>query len=454
MKKHLNTNDPWFQNEIFEELLLLIPLCGALYLTSQIYLQVSWLEMCPTLGIIVGCLGIRLVNRWLGERIAHVFFMVVIMGLFIPSWMIGGGVLNVTRFFSVIFFLLHAVLFPQVRLKYLIALWMSFTLICLGLEYTYPEWVRSTPVSMYSVSQVLLTSTPPPINPSLALREHPQWTALFVEAALVHFIIFLTCGTLLRRTIWAFQKARSDLQEANEVQRDLLRIASHDLRGPVNNLKLGIEALLASASSSSPTLHLGPMLKLQTQHMDFLIRNLSYFRLNHSEQLSPYLEKVVFEDLVNQVVQGWEIQAQKSHIHLVYLTLFEDQLLPHQGHPNALIHTDRMFLKQILDNLVSNALKYSPSESQVKIIVNLKNKDLLVDVSDEGPGIPIEDQTRIFKRFERAGNPDRPKEHSIGLGLWIVTLLAPLIHAQITIIESSEHGSTFRITLKNALLEA
>ena len=203
--------------------------------------------------------------------------------------------------------------------------------------------------------------------------------------------------------------------------------------------------------------HLGPMLKLQTQHMYFLIRNLSYFRLNHSEQLSPFIEEVALEDLVGQVVQGWEIQAQKSQIHLTYLNC--TQML--QSQPQAerqpeaevevQVSTDRMFLKQILDNLISNALKYSPPESQVKITVDTHQDDLLIEVSDQGPGIPHRDQERIFKRFERAGNPDRPREHSIGLGLWIVSLLAPLIHGQVDIVHSSNQGSTFRLTLKEAL---
>ena len=109
-------NDPWFQHEIFEGALILIPLCGVLYLLGQVLIGSSFIELTPTLGIIFGCLAIRAVNRWLGERFAHGFFVIVILGLFIPSWMIGGGVLNPTRFFAAIFFLGHIVLFPHFRL--------------------------------------------------------------------------------------------------------------------------------------------------------------------------------------------------------------------------------------------------------------------------------------------------------------------------------------------------
>lgn len=89
-----------------------------------------------------------------------------------------------------------------------------------------------------------------------------------------------------------------------------------------------------------------------------------------------------------------------------------------------------------------------PTQTQVLVIVKFNNKDILIEVNDEGLWIPLEDQDRIFKRFERAGNPNRPQEHSIGLGLWIISLLAPLIKAEISIVRSSNKGSTFSVTLK------
>ena len=444
MNKKITSNDPWFQHEVFEELLLIIPLCGVLYLVSQLFMEASWLEISPTLGIILGCLGTRWVNRWRGGPFAHGVFIVVILGIFIPSWFIGGGVLNPTRYFSVIFFLLHCVLFPQIRLVYLIVVWMCFTLASLTLEAFYPEWILHT-IDLHNPSQ----------NTQSSLI-YTDLTSVFVQSALVHLIIFVTCGTLLRRTMRAFHKAKSSLQEANQIQRDLLRIVSHDLRGPINNLQLGIEALMAQSLSMTHTdstgsnqggalAHLTPMLKLQTQHMDFLIRNLSYFRLNHSEQLSPFLEETLVEDLIFHVVQGWEIQAKRSNLDLIYCS-------QPVSHRETYIYTDRMFLKQILDNLISNALKYSPPNSQVQVQVQIDQDDLIIDVIDEGTGIPLEDQKRIFERFERAGNPDRPREHSIGLGLWIVSLLTPLIRSHIEILHSSDQGSTFRLTLKEAIL--
>ena len=445
----------WFQREVFEGALSLISWCAVLYLICQWVMNAPWSQVIFTIAVALGCFVIRLISRLAGSRITHICFIVVILGLFIPSWLHGGGSLSATRFFSVIFFALHIVLFPAFKLTYLIMIWMSFTLISLCIEYTYPNWVTGRHIE-----------SPAPL---------PQ----MIEQGVVHFIIFVTCGLLLKHTINAFLRTESRLQEINRTQRDLLRITSHDLRGPVNNLKLGIEAIVttlerqhepqvlvgdlthtqearSSHSAQTPTdamlvdpttqlmKQLAPTLKLQVQHMDFLMRNLSYFRLNHSEKLAPFLESTSAHTLIKQVVEGWRLRSHRGEITL-NLSIPDGQLF---------IFTDRMFLKQILDNLISNALKYSPSPSEVCVTVRHQSSDLIIDVTDQGPGIPLIDQERIFQCFERAGNPDRPREHSIGLGLWIVSLLAPLIHAEVTISASSERGSTFQVMLQDALISS
>lgn len=434
-RKRLKTT-VWFQREVFEGTLLLIPGCAFLYLLCQITMGVPWIQISYTIAIGIGCLIIRMLNRIAGTRVAHISFMAVVLGLFIPSWLNGGGTLSPARNVSIIFFSLHLVLFPTVRLIYLIAIWMSFTSICVSIEYLHPDWVTGRFIEVV-----------PPLP-------------MLLEQFVVHGIVFVSCGLLLRHTINAFLRAESRLQKVNRTQSDLLRITSHDLRGPVNNLQLGIEALIAalqhsddsklqsnqpdSSRDSSRTLilQLAPTLKLQVQHMDFLMRNLSYFRLEHDEKLTPFLESTSGYDLVTQVVEGWRLHSIRNELSL-------DLVIP-KAH--LMMVTDRMFLKQILDNLISNAIKYTSANSQIKIMVSYSDSDLFIDVCDQGTGISLEDQERIFKCFERVGNPERPREHSIGLGLWIVSLLSPLIHGEVSVINSDDSGSIFRLSLWDVLI--
>ena len=424
---HAHVAQEGFQREVFEGALMLIPGCALIYLGCQLVMGSPMIELVPTLGVMIGCLLTRWLARNKSARATHLIFIVVILGLFIPSWITGGGALRPTRAFSVIFFSLHIVLFPTARLRDLIALWMTFTLATLSLEYAHPEMITGRLTSI---------NAPP---------------SILIEQAVVHLIIFLSCGLLLRHTIKMFWRSESKLQEINRAQRDLLRITSHDLRGPVNNLQLGIEALVTvierrvaqEGARHDPIENLikqlAPTMKLQVQHMDFLMRNLSYFRLNHNEHLTPNLEMISARELITQVTQGWQIHAERHQLCLT-LDVPEDTLQ---------IITDRMFFKQIIDNLISNALKHSPPHAEVEVSVRQEDADVIISVADQGSGISPEDQSRIFELFERVGDPHRPREHSIGLGLWIVNLLTPLINAVIEVDSAPEQGSTFRLILRD-----
>ena len=137
--------DDWFEREVFDGALLLIPGCAFLYLSCQSLMGSPWSEQIYTVLVGIGCLGIRALCRVASPRIAHLSFMLVTLGLFIPSWLGAGGMLSPVRYVSVIFFSLHVVLFPGFKLVYIFSIWMLFTLSSLGIEYIHPEWVSGRP---------------------------------------------------------------------------------------------------------------------------------------------------------------------------------------------------------------------------------------------------------------------------------------------------------------------
>jgi signal transduction histidine kinase len=108
---------------------------------------------------------------------------------------------------------------------------------------------------------------------------------------------------------------------------------------------------------------------------------------------------------------------------------------------------DRLALEQILDNLISNAIKYGAGQPiVVSISEDITMGHIVVRVQDHGPGISPECQARIFERFERAV---RPGEHGggFGVGLWIVRQLAEAMGGTVTIFSQPNEGSTFTVTL-------
>ena len=108
---------------------------------------------------------------------------------------------------------------------------------------------------------------------------------------------------------------------------------------------------------------------------------------------------------------------------------------------------DRMRLRQVLINLIGNAVKYTPDEGQVNIWAELRSGSVRVAVQDNGLGISPEDQIHIFERFYRVRRPETDAIEGTGLGLAIVKSLVEAHSGQITVESKLGEGSTFFVSL-------
>ena len=116
-----------------------------------------------------------------------------------------------------------------------------------------------------------------------------------------------------------------------------------------------------------------------------------------------------------------------------------------RGLPTALGDEDRN--RQILTNLVTNALKFAPDDSHVSISVSVEDNALAVSVSDRGVGIPAEDLPRLFERFSRLPNSRQANAKGTGLGLYICKQLVEAQGGRISVESVPSMGSTFRYTV-------
>jgi signal transduction histidine kinase len=107
-----------------------------------------------------------------------------------------------------------------------------------------------------------------------------------------------------------------------------------------------------------------------------------------------------------------------------------------------------VWIERIVSNLVANAVKYSPKPEPVDVDVSTDNGDVVVTVTDHGPGIPLEDQERIFARFERLAAT--ATQTGTGLGLYITRRLARGMGGDVTVCSAPGAGSTFALRLPAA----
>lgn len=108
---------------------------------------------------------------------------------------------------------------------------------------------------------------------------------------------------------------------------------------------------------------------------------------------------------------------------------------------------DRLMLQMAINNLLENAVKYSPADTIIKIKLYPKNHYISLQVADEGTGIPEDEKQKIFRKFYRIGNEDTRKTKGTGLGLYLTRKILQQHRGKITVRDNTPKGSVFEVAL-------
>ena len=232
----------------------------------------------------------------------------------------------------------------------------------------------------------------------------------------------------------------AELQKVNAFKNEILSTVAHDLRNPLGVI-LGRAEMLRSMLDSGPE---AENLLAQIEHITKAARNLSDMV---SDLLSQAMADAMDIEIHKEVVNVAALAAEQCATNQPLAAKKNQKLLlsaPEQL--SASCDADR--LRVAIDNLISNAIKYSPQHSTIRISVSQQAEGVTISVADEGPGLPPEDMARLFGRFQRLSAKPTGGESSTGLGLSIVKRIANL-HGGSVVAESGGPGSgtTFAIRL-------
>jgi signal transduction histidine kinase len=232
------------------------------------------------------------------------------------------------------------------------------------------------------------------------------------------------------------QMRTSQLTEAIKAKDHFMGVAAHDLKAPLSGIEGLVELIKMENKNMSPTEteYLGHI-KYSCKKMQRLI--IDILDVNRIEQGKAMMiwQKVSIMSILEQIQFGFVPQAAKKNID------FQIEAI------DAVMETDPDGLSRILENLVSNAVKFSPAMKKVSLSVRSENHQLKFKVSDEGPGIPQDEQPRLFNKFQRLSNRPTNSEISTGLGLSIVKELVTQLGGEITFTSEVGKGSTFIVSL-------
>jgi signal transduction histidine kinase len=235
------------------------------------------------------------------------------------------------------------------------------------------------------------------------------------------------------------QAQNEQLEKLNAEKNEFLGIAAHDLKNPLSNV-LGMTDILLSYDNELAEEDRQRFLRTimaSSEHMVELVNNLLDANRLETQGLDLHLTAVNVGTVMLFVVQDYQRRAADKHITL------------HYENPNAAIlaNADEALLRQVLDNLVSNAVKYSPHRGKVYIRVQSSSETVRMEIQDEGPGISAEDQKKLFGKFARLSAQPTGGEHSTGLGLSIVKKLAEAMNGRVWCESEFGKGATFMVEL-------
>jgi PAS domain S-box-containing protein len=235
------------------------------------------------------------------------------------------------------------------------------------------------------------------------------------------------------------REARAQAEAAERMRDSFLTVLAHELRTPLTSLLGNAEMLLRRGQREGDLSDRGQrnvkvIINQASRLNDMVSLQLDISRL-HTGQLRIERAPLDVGAIARQIVEEFQPIA------TIHTITYAGPTTP------LLIEGDELRLIQVLQNLVQNAIKYSPAGGAVQIKVERHDSTVRIAVSDTGMGIPQAEMAHLFQRFYRASNVNEKQISGLGIGLYIVKELVTLHLGTVDVVSEEGHGTTFIITL-------
>lgn len=263
--------------------------------------------------------------------------------------------------------------------------------------------------------------------------------------ALVSILLFIF---LISKDIKRVSRARRAMEEAQrrteeimESRHKLLLSVSHDIKAPLSSV-IGYTELMQMENHSDEDSRRLNSMKYSSQHILSLLSNLLEF--SSLEQGKQFIKRADFNisELCDQLVTMFKPIAENKQLKFYYHKNIADDIY---------VNSDALKIKQVMSNIISNAIKYT-IEGEVHFGVYIINNKLIFDVIDQGIGIPTEKIEELFKPFSKAENNTGLAEGN-GFGLFVVKGLLDILGGNIKVMSELEKGSHFEISIPVKVVE-
>ncbi len=241
----------------------------------------------------------------------------------------------------------------------------------------------------------------------------------------------------------AMNTMASQLKQLENVRKDFVANVSHELKTPITSIKGFIETLQEGAiENPEEARHFLDIISKHTSRLNAIIEDLlSLSRLEQSKDFSTHkLEKHQLSTVLKSAIQVCDVSAEYKSIKIHC-----------ECNENIYANLDILLFEQAIVNLIDNAIKYSSENKEIFVSANTTEKEIVIEIKDQGCGIPEEHIPRIFERFYRVDKARSRKAGGTGLGLSIVKHIINLHKGYLTVHSQLDIGSTFMIHLPTDL---
>jgi signal transduction histidine kinase len=248
----------------------------------------------------------------------------------------------------------------------------------------------------------------------------------FGEGAI--FLLLISAGA-----IFLFRAVKNQLKITTQQQNFMMAI-THELKTPIAVTKLNLETLQKRKLETSQQEKLINNTLQEANRMNALCNNLLLSSQMESAAYKKVSEQIQINKLLGDCIRDFSVRYPSRNI------MFNPK-------DEITIDGDVFLLQMAFNNLIENALKYSPKDTAIQVVLAKKENQCQLAITDEGNGIPDEDKLKIFEKFYRIGSDATQKSKGTGLGLFLVKRIVDAHKGMVYVKDNQPKGSIFTIQL-------
>ncbi|HUR65678.1 MAG TPA: ATP-binding protein [Chitinophagaceae bacterium] len=259
-------------------------------------------------------------------------------------------------------------------------------------------------------------------------KEAKRNTAKYIAEGIT-FLILIIIGA-----VFVYRSVRRQFN-LHQQQQNFMMAVTHELKTPISVAQLNLETLQKYHLDPEKQKKLIRNTLDETIRLNFLTNNILIASQLEGGNYKSSNEELNLSGLLEDCLQDFRNRFPERH--------FKDSI-----EADADIKGDPLLLQILINNLLENAIKYSPKDMIVTALLKKHGSRIELQVKDEGPGVPEEEKKKIFTKFYRIGNEATRKKQGTGLGLYLCRIIAQDHNADILVTNNETRGSIFTVSFK------